>query len=86
MSWRTRLERAFITPFDREDIHELASRLDDVVDGIQEVAETFVIYGIDAAHRGVEGAWRRSCSLARRCTCSRRCVQSWSRSRAWSRT
>jgi uncharacterized protein Yka (UPF0111/DUF47 family) len=38
-----RLERAFITPFDREDIHELTSRLDDVVDGIQEVAETFVI-------------------------------------------
>jgi uncharacterized protein len=41
-----RLERAFITPFDRGDIHELAARLDDVVDGIQEVAETFVLYGI----------------------------------------
>lgn len=43
-----RLEKAFVTPFDREDIHELASRLDDVVDGIQEIAETFVIYGIGA--------------------------------------
>src|ERR1035437_409782 len=43
----TRRERALITPFDREDIHELTSRLDDVVDGIQEVAETFVIYGIE---------------------------------------
>ena len=43
-----RLERAFITPFDREDIHELVSRLDDVVDGIQEVAETFVIYDVSA--------------------------------------
>jgi hypothetical protein len=42
-----RLERAFITPFDREDIHELYQRLDDVVDGIQEAAETVVIYGID---------------------------------------
>ncbi len=42
-----RLERSFITPFDREDIHELVARLDDVVDGIQEVAETFVIYGVD---------------------------------------
>ena len=30
-----KLEDAFITPFDREDIHELVSRLDDVVDGIQ---------------------------------------------------
>ncbi len=41
-----RLERAFITPFDRGDIHELSARLDDVVDGIQEVAETFLLYGI----------------------------------------
>ena len=43
-----KLEKAFVTPFDREDIHELVVRLDDVVDGIQEVAETCVIYGIDA--------------------------------------
>ena len=43
-----RLERSFITPFDREDIHELYTRLDDVVDGIQEAAETVVIYGITA--------------------------------------
>jgi len=43
-----RLDRAFITPFDREDIHDLVSRVDDVVDGIQEVAETFVIYGVEA--------------------------------------
>jgi hypothetical protein len=42
-----RLEDAFITPFDREDIHELTVRLDDVVDGIQATAETMVIYGID---------------------------------------
>jgi predicted phosphate transport protein (TIGR00153 family) len=42
-----RLEDAFVTPFDREDIHELTVRLDDVVDGIQAAAETFVIYAID---------------------------------------
>jgi uncharacterized protein len=41
-----RLDRAFITPFDREDIHELVSRLDDVLDRIQETAETFVIYDV----------------------------------------
>ncbi|MBA3235426.1 MAG: DUF47 family protein [Chloroflexi bacterium] len=41
-----KLEDAFITPFDREDIHELVSRLDDVVDGIQAIAETFVIYDV----------------------------------------
>lgn len=42
-----RLERSFITPFDREDIHELVVHLDDVVDGIQAAAETFVIYDIE---------------------------------------
>lgn len=42
-----RLEDAFITPFDREDIHELTARLDDVLDGIQAIAETLVIYGVD---------------------------------------
>ncbi len=42
-----RMEDAFVTPFDREDIHELTVRLDDVVDGIQATAETFIIYGIE---------------------------------------
>lgn len=42
-----KLEESFVTPFDREDIHELVSRLDDVVDGIQSIAETFVIYDVD---------------------------------------
>ena len=41
-----RLERSFITPFDREDIHALVNYLDDIVDLIQAAAETFVIYGI----------------------------------------
>lgn len=43
-----RLERAFITPFDREDIHELVSRVDDVVDRVQEIAETFLLYDVTA--------------------------------------
>jgi predicted phosphate transport protein (TIGR00153 family) len=43
-----RLEDAFVTPFDREDIHDLTVRIDDVVDGIQAVAETFVIYDVKA--------------------------------------
>lgn len=44
----TRLEDAFVTPFDRADIHDLTVRLDDVVDGIQSIAETIVIYGVTA--------------------------------------
>jgi len=43
-----RLERTFVTPFDREDIIALISGLDDVLDFIEEVADTFVLYRIDA--------------------------------------
>jgi predicted phosphate transport protein (TIGR00153 family) len=42
-----RLADAFVVPFDREDIYELAARFDDVVDYIQAVAETVVIYGVE---------------------------------------
>lgn len=42
----TRLNRSFITPFDREDIHELASRLDDVVDLIDGTARRAVMFRI----------------------------------------
>jgi predicted phosphate transport protein (TIGR00153 family) len=44
-----RLERTFVTPFDREDIHSLISGLDDVLDMIEEVGDTFLLYRIDAA-------------------------------------
>jgi uncharacterized protein len=43
-----RLEKTFVTPFDREDIHQLISRLDDVLDFIEEVADTCILYKIDA--------------------------------------
>lgn len=43
-----RLEATFVTPFDREDIYGLISGLDDVLDLIEEAADTFVLYRIDA--------------------------------------
>jgi predicted phosphate transport protein (TIGR00153 family) len=43
-----RLEKTFVTPFDREDIHGLISGLDDVLDDIEETADTFVLYRIAA--------------------------------------
>src|SRR5207245_2123899 len=43
-----RLEHTFVTPFDREEIHGLISALDDVIDMIEEVADTFVLYRITA--------------------------------------
>ena len=41
-----RLEEAFVAPFDREDIHDLTSRIDDVVDFIQAAAESMAIYDV----------------------------------------
>jgi hypothetical protein len=43
-----RLESTFVTPFDREDIHGLISALDDVLDYVEETADTFVLYRIEA--------------------------------------
>ena len=38
------LNTTFITPFDREDIHDLANRLDDVMDFINSGAKKIVLY------------------------------------------
>ena len=43
-----RLNQTFVTPIDREDIHELSSALDDVVDYTEEVADYLGIYKIEA--------------------------------------
>jgi len=42
----TKLNQTFITPFDREDIHELASKLDDVLDFINAAGARIVMYRI----------------------------------------
>jgi uncharacterized protein len=43
-----RLNQTFVTPIDREDIIELASSLDDIVDYIEEVADYLGLYRIEA--------------------------------------
>jgi predicted phosphate transport protein (TIGR00153 family) len=43
-----RLDRTFITPFDREDIHELVGGLDDIVDNIDACAKRFSLFHIGA--------------------------------------
>jgi uncharacterized protein len=43
-----RLNQTFVTPIDREDIYELASALDDVVDYTEEVADYLGLYKIEA--------------------------------------
>lgn len=38
------LNKSFITPFDREDIHELADNIDDVVDSINGISRRLCLY------------------------------------------
>lgn len=42
------LNRTFVTPLDREDIRELAIKMDDVVDAVEEVARHLWLYRIEA--------------------------------------
>lgn len=50
-----RLNKSFITPLDREDIHELTSRLDDVLDYVDAVAKRLVTFKISApTHHAIE--------------------------------
>jgi predicted phosphate transport protein (TIGR00153 family) len=43
-----KLNKSFITPFDREDIYSLAGALDDILDLIDASAQRFVMYNVEA--------------------------------------
>jgi predicted phosphate transport protein (TIGR00153 family) len=43
----TRLNQTFITPLDPEDIHSIASSLDDVIDGIEDAVHRIYAYRIE---------------------------------------
>lgn len=44
-----RLNRTFITPLEREDIHNLASGLDDVLDAAEAIGSRFLLFNVPAA-------------------------------------
>ena len=47
-----RLERTYITPIDRDDIHRLISRIDDVVDATEAVGQRMMYYKITSVSEG----------------------------------
>jgi predicted phosphate transport protein (TIGR00153 family) len=59
-----RLDRTFITPIDREDIHLLATDLDDVIDRIDGTARRAQIFRLGAAPPGIA----ELCGVIRRMT------------------
>lgn len=42
-----RVNQTFVTPFDREDIYDLASHLDDVMDFMEEAVDLVLLYEVD---------------------------------------
>lgn len=60
----SRLDRTFITPIDREDIHLLASDLDDVIDRIDGTARRAQIFRLGSAPEGIA----ELCDVIRRIT------------------
>ena len=42
------LNTQYVTPFDREDIYELATAIDDVVDHIEEASDLLELYGVES--------------------------------------
>jgi hypothetical protein len=42
------LHKTFITPIDRDDIHKLITRMDDILDLLEDVAQTISLYDIKA--------------------------------------
>ena len=49
------LTGTFVTPYDREDIYELAKYVDDIIDDTDEAASMFDIYQVDAVTNCVKG-------------------------------
>jgi predicted phosphate transport protein (TIGR00153 family) len=41
-----KLNKTFLTPFDREDLHQLAAQLDEILDWIEETGQRFGLYKI----------------------------------------
>jgi uncharacterized protein len=57
------LHTTFVTPFDRDDIHRLISRMDDVLDLIQDAGESMILYDI----RTISPEARQLAETLRRC-------------------
>lgn len=58
------LHKTFITPFDRDQILKLISRMDDVIDLVDSVARRMMLYGVDAPTQELKemaGVLHKSC-------------------------
>ena len=65
LTMNQRIDKSFITPIDREDIHMLASRLDDVIDLLDGTARRFEMLHITEVLPPAQAADRRAAAARR---------------------
>jgi uncharacterized protein Yka (UPF0111/DUF47 family) len=59
-----RLDQAFITPLDREDILSLINEMDGVVDRVSELSQRFRLYGLKDLHPTLSGQAKNLSTIA----------------------
>lgn len=62
-----RLNLSFVTPFDREDLGFLASKLDDCMDLMDEAGDLFVLYGLNSIPDEVNAHLANQVNVLTRC-------------------
>ncbi|MSS83264.1 DUF47 domain-containing protein [Actinomycetaceae bacterium WB03_NA08] len=62
-----KLNQSFITPFDREDLSDLASALDDCMDLFDEAGDLLVLYQVDNIPEPVDGLLSRQIDVLTKC-------------------
>jgi uncharacterized protein len=70
-----RLNRTFVTPLDREDIHGLARSLDDVMDAIDASATILRLYHIDSVRPGARELGRIIRDSVEQVVCAMRALE-----------
>jgi uncharacterized protein Yka (UPF0111/DUF47 family) len=62
----TKLHKSFMTPYDPEDIFSLIHYLDDVMDGLEDIAHRFSAYGLEKADTAMCELARLICEAAQK--------------------
>jgi predicted phosphate transport protein (TIGR00153 family) len=74
-----KINTTFVTPFDREDVYALASRLDDVLDLIEAAADRLVLYRIKEPTSGARAFADVIVKTADSVKTAVECLRTWSK-------
>ena len=48
------IDSTFVTPLDKEDLHAISTRLDDITDAVEDATHTLELYRLSSLHPGLE--------------------------------